>query len=158
VLVAALFHDIGREKHYTGKPADARIPGHEKMSAVVIRELPADLIDKTTKNRAARIIESDGKNSKIAFEKEIVEESDTLDEAGVLTVLRMFTFGVYNRRTIEGSLRYWASERKYMNEWLNRFKIPEIRSIAEKRRKMTDSIMTELEREHKGKDIRPAKA
>ncbi|MGA3021153.1 MAG: HD domain-containing protein [Candidatus Micrarchaeales archaeon] len=153
VLVAALFHDAGRAKYYRRKPSDATMLGHENKSVMMIRALPSTLISKTIKDRAARIIESDGKDPRIAFEKEIVDEADTLDEAGVLAILRMFTYGVYKNETVEGRIKYWASKRRHMKRWLNRFKIPEIRKIAERRMRITDGIMAELEKEHEGKDL-----
>jgi HD superfamily phosphodiesterase len=158
VLIAALFHDIGRLSYYSDKPklSDFQMRGHEKESAKLMRKMLARFVDSQTLDRAARLVERpEISKSKVSFEEEFLMEVDSLDEVGVLNLWRMFSVSAFNKRTIAGTLAYYngVEIKKRKGEWLDRFKIPEVRKVALRRFTEMDKAMEELGREQQSKDI-----
>lgn len=158
VLIASLFHDIGRLSYYSDKPklSDFLMRGHEKESANLMRKMLVELIDDKTLYTAAEIVaQYKDRNSRRSFDLEFLSELDALDKVGMLNIWRMFSFSAFYKRTVASTLDYYYDteiERK-KGKWLRKFKIPELRKVAVRRIREMDKAMEELEREQQSKDI-----
>jgi putative nucleotidyltransferase with HDIG domain len=153
LLVAALFHDIGRAST-SKKVTDARMPGHEKNSTKMLKRLLKNVINGRTIKKASEIIDHGEADSSFP-ETMLLNYADEIDSIGALNILRMFTFGTYYKKAIDERLSYWKNSepQRYNKKWLNAFKINDIKRIAERRAKIQHDFMSEFEKEHECKDI-----
>jgi putative nucleotidyltransferase with HDIG domain len=155
VLIAGLFHDIGRIKDKR-KITTSIMPDHDEFSAPIAKELLKNIIEEETIAKVSDLLNNYKNENYLSIEKELVQYADNLDEIGALDVWRMFVFGTYNKESILSRIEVWKSFEKprYGNEWLNKFKIKSIREIAERRINILSNFMDELEIENNSDDIK----
>ncbi len=155
LLVAALFHDIGRKKNRR-KVANPSMPGHESDSGNMLKKLLKDIVPVNTIDKAAKIINPNETSKEIKLEKELLYYADELDSIGMLKIWRMFTYEAYNKGTIENKIFYWNTDnsKRFNSNWIDTFKIPRIRKIAQRRAKIQQEAMEELAKENSGLDIK----
>lgn len=151
VLVAALFHDIGRAEYDT---VDPEMPGHDEKSAAFIRNRLGKIVSKDLAARAAGIMDDYDDRGRSYLEKDILVSADLLDKLGALNIWRSFVYGSYKKLTAKDRLDYWNYENKKWNKkWMNLIRIKVARKLAKQRIKVTRSFMKELQCEYDGKDL-----
>jgi putative nucleotidyltransferase with HDIG domain len=152
VLVAALFHDIGRTAY---KTIDPEMPGHDRKSAEFIRKNLGGIVGADLANRAADLMDDYDDYGKLYLEKDILVSADILDKFGALNIWRSFVYGAYKKLNAKDRMDYYQrhEERQWEKELLRVFRIKIARKLAERRLKVTKDFIRELQREYDGKDV-----
>lgn len=160
VLIAALFHDIG-------KIEAANIKGelkynsygnkyHEKIGAFIVNNFLSKVIkDANLQRKISRIIE-DLKEKKSKFlETKLVKDADYLDNYGVIKIWRTITYAQYQNRQINKVYEYWDEEGRLKSKReLSCFYFKPIKLLAIKRYKKLDKLIKEIKTENFGFDIK----
>jgi len=152
VLVAALFHDIGRAGF---KSIEPNVPGHDEKSAAFIRKNLSRMVGADLANRAADLMDDYADRGKSYLEKDILMSADTLDKFGALGVWRSFVYGAYKKLNVKDRLDYHRryEGRKWENELLGLLRVKVAKRLARRRLKVARDFMRELRTEYEGKDV-----
>lgn len=160
LLIAALFHDVGKIKAVDekGELIYGNYGGvsHDLLGAQIVQEYISDFVkDQETTELIKKVItEQDGK-SFTTIESKIVKDMDRLDNAGVLHLWRSVTFANYNKQNIEGLKTFWYDNggRAHDINGLQKYFFSEIKIIAQKRFKKLDRLTSEMIAEAEAEDL-----
>lgn len=141
LLVAALFHDIGKieavDKNYQLIYGNYGGISHDALGAKIaptylekyIKDI--ELIDLI----CLIISEQESRTIPTRIESKIIKDADRLDHYGVLHLWCSITHANYHKKNIEGLKEFWEGEEgktKYVANF-SKFYFPEVKAIAEKR-------------------------
>lgn len=155
LLIAALFHDIGKIEavNEDGQLVYGNYGGisHDALGAKIApKYLEKYIKDKELIDLICLIIsEQESKIIPTRIESKIIKDADRLDHYGVLHLWCSITYANYNNKNVEGLKEFWEGEEGKVKYEANfsKFYFPEIRDIAEKRfnnlSKTTDLILIE---------------
>lgn len=157
LLIAALFHDIGKIEavNENGQLVYGNYGGisHDALGAKIApKYLEKYIKDKELIDLICLIIsEQESKITPTRIESKIIKDADRLDHYGVLHLWCSITHVNYHKKNIESLKEFWEGEegkKKYEANFA-KFYFPEVKAIAEKRfknlTKTTESIFIESE-------------
>lgn len=160
VLIAALFHDIG-------KIEAANIKGelkynsygnkyHEKIGAFIVNNFLGKVMKGANLQRKISRIIEDLKEEKPKFlETKLVKDADCLDNYGVIKIWRTITYAQYQNQQINRVYEYWDKEGKIKSKReLFFFYFKPIKLLAIKRYKKLNELIEEIKIENFGLDIK----
>lgn len=161
LLTAALFHDIGKIKA-VDKSGEIKYDSeanqkHDLIGAQVIFQYIGKYFkNDATINQIKQIITEQHSGQQITMESKIIKDADRLDNYGCIQIWRHITYAHQTQRNIDRIPEYWFKEeaRKSAKTYLKKFHFPVMRKIAECRFKKLDYLISEIEREIKGMDIK----
>jgi len=141
LLIAALFHDIGKiaAVDENGQLVYGNYGGisHDALGAKIApKYLEKYIKDKNLINLICLIIsEQESKITPTRIESKIIKDADRLDHYGVLHLWCSITHANYHNKNIEGLKEFWEGEEGKVKYEANfsKFYFPEVRAIAEKR-------------------------
>lgn len=161
LLIAALFHDIGKiaAVNENGQLVYGNYGGisHDALGAKIApKYLEKYVKDKELINLICLIIsEQESKITPTRTESKIIKDADRLDHYGVLHLWCSITHANYHHKNIEGLKEFWEGEegeKKYETNF-SKFNFSEVKVIAEKRfDKLTKATNTMLN-EEAGEDL-----
>ena len=161
LLIAALFHDIGKIEavdenrqlvygNYGGISHDAL------GSKVAPKYLEKYIKDKELIDLICLIIsEQESKITPTRIESKIIKDADRLDHYGVLHLWCSITHANYHQKNIEGLKEFWEGEegeKKYKTNFIQ-FNFPEVKAIAEKRFQNLTNATELMFEENEGIDL-----
>jgi len=161
LLVAALFHDIGKIKA-VDKCGEIKYDSeanqkHDLVGAQVIFQY----IGKYFKNDAIinqikQIITEQHSDRQTTIEAQIIKDADRLDNYGCIQIWRHMTYAHQTQKNIDRIPEYWLKEkaRESALEYLKKFHFTAIRRIAARRFKKLDYLISEIRKEIEGLDIK----
>lgn len=141
LLIAALFHDIGKIEavNENGQLVYGNYGGisHDALGA----KIAAKYLDKYIKDKelidliCLIISEQESKVTPTRIESKIIKDADRLDHYGVLHLWCSITHANYHKKNIEGLKEFWEGEegkKKYKANF-SKFYFTEVKAIAKKR-------------------------
>lgn len=141
LLIAALFHDIGKIEAVdeNGQLVYGNYGGisHDALGA----KITPKYLEKYIKNKelidliCLIISEQESKAIPTRIESKIIKDADRLDHYGVLHLWCSITHANYHKKNVEGLKEFWEGEEgksKYEANF-SKFYFPEVKAIAEKR-------------------------
>lgn len=141
LLIAALFHDIGKIEAVdeNGQLVYGNYGGisHDALGA----KIAPKYLEKYIKNKelidliCLIISEQESKAIPTRIESKIIKDADRLDHYGVLHLWCSITHANYHKKNVEGLKEFWEGEEgksKYEANF-SKFYFPEVKAIAEKR-------------------------
>lgn len=161
LLVAALFHDIGkiravnknRELVYGNYGGETHEALGAKLAPKYLRKFIKD------KNKleliSLFIAEQEPEKSEIRTESKIIKDADRLDHFGVIHLLVSAVYANYNRKNIEGLREFWEGEegkKKYLRNF-EKFNFPEVKKVAMKRFANLSRATELIFEEDEGRDL-----
>jgi len=159
VLVAALFHDIGKIKAATAnKEIQYNSWGnkyHEKIGAFIAdRYIKKVIKDINFRREISKIIEDLKEKEPQSPETRLIRDADSLDNYGVIKIWRTVIYAQYENRQIDRVYEYWEKEgRKEAKKELSYFYFPPLKALAMRRFHKLDKLIKEIKIENLGKDI-----
>jgi len=161
LLIAALFHDVGKIKAVDekGELIYGNYGGvsHDFLGSQIVSEYISNYVeDSDTIEMVKKIIAEQDRQSQTIIESKIVKDMDRLDNAGLLHLWRTVTFSNYNKQNIEGLRMFWLDNggRDHSIKGLQKYYFPEIKKIAQKRFENLDKLTFEMIAESEAKDFR----
>ncbi len=141
LLIAALFHDIGKiaavDENGQLVYGNYGEISHDALGAKIApKYLEKYIKDKNLINLICLIIsEQESKITPTRIESKIIKDADRLDHYGVLHLWCSITHANYHNKNIEGLKEFWEGEEGKVKYEANfsKFYFPEVRAIAEKR-------------------------
>lgn len=161
LLIAALFHDIGKIEavDQNGQLIYGNYGGisHDALGAKIAPKYLAKYIkDQEIINLICLIIsEQESRVTSTRIESKIIKDADRLDHYGVLHLWCSITFANYQKKNIEGLKEFWEGDegkQKYEANF-SKFYFPEVREIAEKRFKDLSKTTELMFEEQEAKDL-----
>jgi len=160
LLIAALFHDIGKIEavNENGLLIYGNYGGisHDALGAKIAPEYLNKFIkDQELIDLICLIISEQESKNPTRIESKIVKDADRLDHCGVLHLWCSITYANYQKKNIEGLKEFWEGEEgksKYEANF-SKFYFPEIRIVAEKRFKDLTRATEQMFSEQTGDDI-----
>ena len=154
VLITGMFHDIGRAKDKR-KTTTSIMEEHDEIGAKMVKTLLKKHVDKGTIDRVSEILDNYKNDNYFSWEKELVSYADELDHIGALDIWRMFVFEGYHKGSLDDKIAYWKKfeSKRFDRKWINKFRLKDIRRIANRRVTVLRRFMDEIESENKAMDI-----
>jgi len=161
LLIAALFHDIGKIEAVdnNGQLIYGNYGGisHDSLGAKIApRYLGKHIKDQKLIDLICLIIsEQESKITPTRIESKIIKDADRLDHYGVLHLWCSITHANYQKKNIEGLKEFWEGEEgknKYEANF-SKFYFPEVKAIAEKRFKNLAYATELMFNENEGSDL-----
>lgn len=161
LLIAALFHDIGKIEAVdkNGQLIYGNYGGisHDALGAKIApKYLEKFIKDKDLINLICLIIsEQESKVIPTRIESKIIKDADRLDHYGVLHLWCSITHANYHNKNIEGLKEFWEGEegKKKYEANFSKFYFSEVRAIAEKRFKNLTKATKFMFEEQDGEDL-----
>ena len=161
LLVAALFHDIGKIKavNENGQLVYGNYGGisYDALGAKIApKYLEKFIKDKELIDLICLIIsEQESKITPTRIESKIIKDADRLDHYGVLHLWCSITHANYHEKNIEGLKEFWEGEegKKKYEANFSKFYFLEVRDIAEKRFKNLTKTTELMFNENEGLDL-----
>jgi len=161
LMIAALFHDVGKikavDEHGQIIYGNYGDKSHEQLSA----EITPGYIEKYIKDKdlikliCLIIAEQEKGVVPTRTESKIIKDADRLDNYGVIHLWRTAVYSNYEKKNIEGLQEFWESEEgkiKCKNN-LAKYFFPEVAAIAKMRYEKLDEVTRRMIEEQKGDDI-----
>ncbi len=161
LLIAALFHDIGKIEAVNegGQLVYGNYGGisHDTLGAKIApKYLEKCINDKELIAQICLIIsEQESKITPTRIESKIIKDADRLDHYGVLHLWCSITHANYHKKNIEGLKEFWEGEegkKKYETNFA-KFYFPEIKEVAEKRFENLTKATELMFNENEGSDL-----
>lgn len=141
LLIAALFHDIGKIEavNEDGQLVYGNYGGisHDALGAKIApKYLEKYIKDKELIDLICLIIsEQESKITPTRIESKIIKDADRLDHYGVLHLWCSITYANYNNKNVEGLKEFWEGEEGKVKYEANfsKFYFLEVKAMAEKR-------------------------
>lgn len=161
LLIAALFHDIGKIEAVdeNGQLVYGNYGGisHDALGAKIAPKYLSKYIkDNEFIDLICLIIsEQESKITPTRIESKIIKDADRLDHYGVLHLWCSIIHANYHKKNIEGLKEFWEGEEgkaKYEANF-SKFYFPEIRAMAEKRFKNLTKVTELMFKEQEAKDV-----
>lgn len=161
LLIAALFHDIGKIEAVdeNGQIVYGNYGGisHDALGArIAPKYLEKYIKDQKLIELICLIIsEQESRVIPTRIESKIIKDADRLDHYGVLHLWCSITHANYQNKNIEGLKEFWEGEegrRKYEANF-SKFYFPEVKEIAEKRFKDLTKASELIYNESEGLDL-----
>jgi len=161
LLIAALFHDIGKIKvvNENGQLVYGNYGGlsHDALGAKIAPNYLEKFIqDKDLIDLICLIIsEQESRIVPTRVESKIIKDADRLDHYGVLHLWSSITHANYQKKNIEGLKEFWEGEegKKKYEANFSKFYFPEVKEIAEKRFKNLTKATELMFEEQNVKDL-----
>jgi len=161
LLIAALFHDIGKLKavNKNGQLIYGNYGGisHDALGAKIApKYLEKYIKDKDLIDLICLIIsEQESRIIPTRVESKIIKDADRLDHYGVLHLWSSITYANYHKKNIEGLKEFWEGEegKKKYEANFSKFYFPEVKKIAEKRFKNLTKTTKLMLDEQNAKDL-----
>lgn len=161
--LAALFHDAGWALQFSqGRVERWQLlnrPTNDvqrELGAVVLLERIGDLSPAKTARLAAEAIRQCNDRNTSLVEARILADAESLDEIGLIYLLRQYRLYQADGRSLEQLLTTWQRRREY-RYWDARlqdgFRSDAAREIARRRVQRAEAFVAELSHEHAGDDI-----
>lgn len=159
VLVAALFHDIGKVMAIN-KSGEIDYDSHGNQNhaeiggTLIPKYLSMYIKDEKLIALIARIVDEQHGKDQTSIEAKLVKDADRFDNYGFIQIWRNITHAHYDKKNIDGILEFWhGGAQEYAKERLAKFNFPAIKKLAAKRFKKMNYLFAEIDRECEGKDI-----
>ncbi len=161
LLIAALFHDIGKIEavNENGQLVYGNYGGvsHDALGAKIApKYLEKYIKEKELIDLICLIIsEQESKVTPTRIESKIIKDADRLDHYGVLHLWCSITYANYNNKNVEGLKEFWEGEegkKKYESN-SSKFYFPGVKAIAEKRFKNLTQATELMFKEDDGLDL-----
>ncbi len=160
-IIAALFADIGKigainkdgELVY-GSKGDCN---HAEMGAkIIIKYLAKYIKNKKIIDLVVNIINEQHHKKQTTLEAKLVKDVDRLDNYGFIQIWRHITYAHYDKRNIDRLKEFWINEkaREKAKKYLREFNFSVISKIAAIRYKKLDYLISEIDKESQGRDIK----
>ena len=161
LLIAALFHDIGKIEAVdkNGQLIYGNYGGisHDSLGAKIApKYLEKYVKDKELIDLICLIIsEQESKITPTRIESKIIKDADRLDHYGVLHLWSSITHANYHNKNIEGLKEFWEGEegKKKYEANFSKFNFSEVKTIAEKRFKNLAKTTELMFNEYEGSDL-----
>lgn len=161
LLVAALFHDVGKikavDEHGQIIYGNYGDKSHEHLSAEITPGYISKYIDdpELIKLICLIITEQERGVEPTRIESKIIKDSDRLDNYGVIHLWRTAVYSNYEKKNIEGLQEFWESDegKKKCENNLAKYYFSEVAEIARKRFEKLDEVTMLMIKEQKGEDI-----
>jgi len=161
LLIAALFHDIGKIEAVdkNGQLIYGNYGGvsHDALGAKIApKYLEKFIKDKDLIDLICLIIsEQESRIVPTRIESKIIKDADRLDHYGVLHLWSSITHANYHKKNIEGLKEFWEGEEgRSKNEAnLSKFYFPEVKEIAKNRLKNLSKTTKLMLEEQNAKDL-----
>lgn len=161
LLIAALFHDIGKieavDKNRQLVYGNYGGISHDALGAKIAPNYLNKFIkDKELIDLICLIIsEQESKAIPTRIESKIIKDADRLDHYGVLHLWCSITYANYQKKNIEGLKEFWEGEegKKKYEANFTKFNFPEVKAIAEKRFESLTKTTELMFNENEGLDI-----
>ena len=161
LLIAALFHDIGKIEavNENGQLVYGNYGGisHDSLGAKIApKYLEKYVKDKELIDLICLIIsEQESKITPTRIESKIIKDADRLDHYGVLHLWSSITHANYHNKNIEGLKEFWEGEegKKKYEANFSKFNFSEVKTIAEKRFKNLAKTTELMFNEYEGSDL-----
>lgn len=160
LLIAALFHDIGKvlkvdsEKFMAGY--DDENFKHDEIGEKVIGDYLMKYVDDIGLiKKVSRIIGGHHGNNLTEFESNIIRDADRLDNSGIMLLIRLIAFNEHKQRNLNGMFEYWNKKGRInaINQ-LDEYYFKEIGLIAKNRFRKLDKLMKNIYTECQADDIK----
>lgn len=161
LLIAALFHDIGKIEAVDkkGQLIYGNYDGisHDALGAKIVpKYLEKYIKDKKLIDLICLIIsEQESQSVPTRVESKIVKDADRLDHCGVIHLWCSITYANYQKKNIEGLKEFWEGEegKKKYEANFSKFYFPEVEEIAKKRFGDLTRVTELIFIEQKGEDL-----
>jgi len=159
LLIAALFHDIGKVKKinikkYLVKYNDKDFKHDEIGGKIVSEYISKYLNDPDLIKKIGKIIRGHHGNNLTEYESYIIQDADRLDNYGMLLLTRLIAYNEHQKRNFEDMFEYWKNKsRPNAISQINEFHFKEIKFFAKKRFNKLDKLITNLYMECQAEDI-----
>ena len=160
-VIAALFADIGKVKAINkkgelvyGSRGDQE---HAEAGAKIISKYLSKYIkNKGLINLIVYIINEQHNKEQSTIEAKLVKDADRLDNYGFIQIWRHITYAHYDRRGIDRLKEFWIDEKARENakNYLKKFNFPIIKKLAKVRYRKLNYLISEIDKESQGKDIK----
>jgi putative nucleotidyltransferase with HDIG domain len=160
LLVAALFHDIGKvqavdkfgEIQYSSKSNKE----HERIGANLIHKYISKYIKDQEITKSVEKIIGEQHQQQTTIESKLVMDTDRFDNYGFIQIWRHITHAHQSKRNIDQVFEYWFEEngRVEAKDSLKEFNYPVIRKLAKNRFEKLDHLILGIKRETEGLDIK----
>jgi len=158
LLIAALFHDIGKVVHIE---QDGTLQGdrsgdvisHEEMGARILKDYIGGVTSNKQVEKIANMIRNQHCPKKNDFEIKILSDADILDSVGLINVWRMFTYSGKKARSIDDTLSYYEETSKDKNR-KEKIYFSFTKKIANKRRDHLKKFLDDFKKEYNYKDLK----
>lgn len=162
VIVAALFHDIGKVKAIDG--SGEIIYGskgdleHTEVGGQIVGDYIKEYVtDEATLTLISEIIKESDEGGQSSLESKLVKDADRFDNYGFIQVWRHMTFVQHDHDSgnILRLKEYWVDKnaREEAKKYLDHFNFPFIREMATRRFDKIDFLISEIDHEVNGDDI-----
>jgi len=156
VLVAGILHDIGDLDRIANGSIDYsnKIDHAKSGSRIVKEELKKYGTDNNLVNSIAEIIKNHHNyNNNYSKEIKLVQDSDLLDELGLINVWQMFSYSYNSGRSLEETTTYWQKEGyKRKKDCVNNCNFDFTKKIAERRLGEMTAFFKTLQKENELRD------
>ncbi len=163
VVAAALYHDAGwivRLRNGEIKRDEILIrpmsESHREEGAALMERSLSRSLSHDSLTRASQAIRALNDRGIEPIEGQVVCEADNLEEFGVLSLWSTIRRSAIDGKGVQTLLETWRRRKEY-RFWEARlndsFRFAAVRAVAERRLKQFESLMEELERQHKGVDL-----
>ncbi len=151
LMIAALFHDIGRAviatkgkfiDYYHERDAEHDLLAVEIIEKELINILPA---------KSLKIIENliiNMQQIKAESPQQVLIDADELDTLGLLKVYRMIKYSTYLKKCLEDDINHWWNhERFIVKKSIKRIKFPISKKLAKQRFQRIDNFFKTIQKE-----------
>lgn len=163
VVAAALYHDAGwivRLRNGEIKRDEILIrpmsESHREQGAALMERSLSPSLSRDSLTRASQAIRALNDRRIEPIEGQVVCEADNLEEFGVLSLWSTIRRSAIDGKGVQTLLETWRRRKEY-RFWEARlndsFRFAAVRAVAERRLEQFESLMEELERQHKGVDL-----
>ncbi len=163
VVAAALYHDAGwivRLRNGEIKRDEILIrpmsESHREEGAALMERSLDRSLSRDSLTRASQAIRALNDRGIEPIEGQVVCEADNLEEFGVLSLWSTIRRSAIDGKCVQALVDTWRRRKEY-RFWEARlndsFRFAAVRTVAERRLEQFESLMEELERQHKGVDL-----
>lgn len=157
LLIAALFHDIGKVAYIE---ADGTLQGdrskdeisHEELGARILPKYLDGVISESDIKQVATIIRKQHDLKSNFIETRVLHDADVLDSIGLINVWRMFTYSGKKARSLEETLVYYKETNKNTKR-KEPLCFSITKNIAKRRRDRLKEFILDFEKEYKYQDF-----
>lgn len=150
LLIAALFHDIGKIQKVNGMRFmegydDEKFKHDEIGEKIIVDYLSKYVGDNKLLKKVGRIIGGHHRNNLTEFESYVIWDADKLDNSGIMLLIRLIAFNEHKERNLDGMFEYWNKKGRInaINQ-LGEYHFKKIGLIAKRRFKKLDKLIKDL--------------
>lgn len=138
LLVAALFHDVGRVIDFDH---------HAEAGTRFVDQTLSHLLDENESDLVKDIIRQHCGDNKETIESRIVSDADCIDHVGAMDVWRMFHYSAFNKRDPTYTARWFEENKEWLHNHIKKLSFKVSKREMEERINSELRFMREFERE-----------